>query len=183
MGSAWRGKGEGRGEEGLAASRSFIPLQLFRCPSCLAARAVTAKDTSRTAPKRDCVAREKTAGPAALPRPEPQASMPSMPPRGPATPRKAAQCSGPSHTPAMPAGMLGTQPFTVTCYNSEADGRQHSQQETADSSYAGRFGEPGHPAQRKLGGGTKPQTVRRQFLLYPHCPFRGVPGLDEKEDP
>lgn len=177
MGSAWRGKGEGRGEEGLAASRSFIPLQLFRCPSCLAARAVTAKDTSRTAPKRDCVAREKTAGPAALPRPEPQASMPSMPPRGPATPRKAAQCSGPSHTPAMPAGMLGTQPFTVTCYNSEADGCQHSQQETADSSYAGRFGEPGHPAQRKLGRRNQAPDSEKTVPLVSPLPFPGGPRL------
>lgn len=60
---AWVELGEGTGGEGVRLGSS---MELFvwglGCSSCLAARAVTVKDISLTAPKSNCWVREETAG-------------------------------------------------------------------------------------------------------------------------
>lgn len=118
--------GEEKGSEGvrLGASVELCFLESFGCSSCLGARAVTAKDTSQTAPKRDCQARKEATGGTYFPTSaRTPGSMPFMP-QSRLPPRKATQHMSPRASPEMPGLKSGTQQLIVTCLNSGVDGDQ-----------------------------------------------------------
>lgn len=93
------GKEKGR-KGGLGASVELC-LGLFCCTSCSVARAVTAKDTSVTAPKEDFWAREEAAGgtTSLSPHAASKVSVPSVPPRSQATRKEGRPVLGPQRPP------------------------------------------------------------------------------------
>ena len=99
MGEARVGKEKGR-KVGLGASTELC-LELFCCTSCSAARAVTAKGTSMTAPKEASWAREEAAGgtTSLSPHAASKVSVPSVPPRSQATFKEGHPVPGPQRPP------------------------------------------------------------------------------------
>lgn len=93
------GKEKGR-KVGLGASMELC-LGLFCCTSCSAVGAVTAKDTSVTAPKEDFWAREEAAGGTTFlsPHAASKVSTPSVLPRSQATRKEGRPVLGPQRPP------------------------------------------------------------------------------------
>lgn len=137
---------------------AFLPLFLFGSPSC-DSQGHFYDCTQGRRPGREETAR----GPTSHLRPKPQVSVPSMPPRGQATPKEGRPVLRPQRRPCSASLEARDLHLTVTGQNSGADRGQRKSARNSSLQGSGAL----------LRRGREPGTVGRQLPLLSHCSFQG----------